>query len=268
MKNKPLIITLIVILSIIAVLLTIFLILAIFGIEFPLFINNNFSGINNKNIIFSQTYDAEDIEKIDVISEAGNVKILESSENNIKVTIHGKNDRNLKNIDFSNKDGVLKFEVRGMSNKIINFGFSTNDIVIYAPNDFIKEIKVKSDYGDVEIGNFENTSIDLDQDCGDIDVEKVKNAIIKSSYGDVKISSILNKCDIDLSCGDVKIQNLQINENSNIKNDLGDIKIEKTNDIYISAKTDLGDEKIENSNRHSEITLILKNSCGDIKVNN
>lgn len=267
MRNKPLIITLIVLLSIIAILLTVFLVLAIFGVEFPFFANNSFREVN-KNIIFSQNYEAEDIEKIDVISEAGNVKILESSENNIKVTIHGNNDKNLKNINFSNKDGVLKFEVRGMSNKIINFGFSTNDIVIYTPKEFIKEIKVKSNYGNVEIGKFENTSIDLNQDCGDIDIEKVKNAIIKSSYGDVKISSILNKCDIDLSCGDVKIQNLQINENSNIKNDLGDIKIEQTNDIFIDGKTDLGDEKIENSNRHSEITLTLNNSCGDIKVNN
>lgn len=268
MKNRSLIITLIIILSIIAILLTTFLIFAICEEEFPLFINNKFGKEINKNIIFSQTYESESIEKIEVVSEAGDVKILESPDNNIKVTIHGKNDKNLRDIDFLNKNGTLKFEIRGMSNKIINFGFYTNDIVIYAPKDVIKEIKVESDYGDIEIGNFENTSIDLNQDCGDIDVEKAKNAIIKSSYGDVKINSILNKCDIDLSCGDVKVQDLQINEVSNIKNDLGDIKIEHTNDIYIDAKTDLGDCKIEESNRHSEITLVLTNSCGDIKVNN
>lgn len=267
MKNRTLIITLIGILSIIAILLTIFLVLAILGKEIPLFANNSFSEIN-KNIIFEKVYEPELVEKIDIISDSGDVKILESSENNVKVTIHGKNDRGLKDINFSNVDGILKFEIRGMSNKIINFGFYTNDIVVYAPKEVIKEIKVKSNYGDIQIGDFEDTLIDLNQDCGDIDVGKAQNSIIKSSYGDVKINTILNKCDIDLSCGDVKIQNLQINENSVIKNDLGDIKIEQTNDIFIDAKTDLGDCKIKESNRHSEITLTIENSCGDIKVNN
>lgn len=268
MKNRSLIITLIVILSIIAILLTIFLVLALLGKEFPLFINNSFTRTNSRNVILAQTYETENVEKIDIISEAGDIKIFETSENNIKVTIYGKDDRNLKDIHFLNKDGILKFEIRGMSNKFMNFGFYTNDIVIYAPKEIIKEIKVNSNYGDIEIGDFENTLVDLDQDCGDINVETVKNAIIKSSYGDVKINSILNKCDINLSCGDVKIQNLQIKENSTIENSLGDIKIEQTNDIFIDGKTDLGDTKIEDSNRHSEITLTISNSCGDIKVNN
>mgnify|MGYP001049914978 FL=1 len=267
MRNKSLIITLIVLLSIIAILLTVFLVLAILGVEFPFFSNNNFREIN-KNIIFEQNFEPEHIDKIDIISDCGDIKILENSENNIKVTIYGRNDRSLKDINFSNEEGILKFEIRGMSNKIINFGFSENDIVIYAPKEIIKEIEIKSSYGDIEIGEFENALVDLKQDCGDIDIVKIQNAIIKSSYGDVKITSLLNKCDIDLSCGDIKIENLRINEDSIIKNDLGDIKIEKTNDIFIDGKTDLGDEKIENNNRHSEITLTLKNSCGDIKVNN
>ena len=265
MKNKTLIITLITLLSIIAILLTIFLIFGISGKELPLFMN---SKVIAKKVILEQTYEPEHIEKIDIISDCGDIKILETSENNIKVTIYGKSDKSLKDISFSNKDRILKYEIRGMSNKFINFGFSTNDIVIYAPKEVIKEIKVKSDYGDIEIGNFENTLVDLDQDCGDIDIQTVRNATIKSSYGDVKINSISNKCNIDLSCGDVKIENLQINENSKIKNDLGNIKIEQTNDIFIDSKTDLGEEKIENKNRHSEITLTISNSCGDIKVNN
>jgi len=248
MKNKSLIITLITLLSIIVILLTIFLILGISG---------KFTNIktSNRKIILDQTYEPEHVEKIDIVSE-------------VEVTIYGKSDKNLKNINISNKDKILKFEILGMSNKIVNFGFSPNDIVIYAPKEVINEIKIKSDYGDVEIGNFENTLIDLEQDCGDIDIETVKNTTIKSSYGDVKIKSILNKCNIDLSCGDVKIENLQINENSNIKNELGSIKIEQTNDIFIDSKTDLGEAKIENNNRHSEITLTISNSCGDIKVNN
>lgn len=49
---------------------------------------------------------------------------------------------------------------------------------------------------------------------------------------------------------------------------MGDVKIEEKNDIYVDAKVDLGDCKIGNNNRHSEITLKVDMSCGDIKIAN
>ena len=53
-----------------------------------------------------------------------------------------------------------------------------------------------------------------------------------------------------------------------INSDLGDIKIEETNDIYIETDVSLGDAKVNNNNRHSEIILSIENNLGDIKVNN
>ena len=46
----------------------------------------------------------------------------------------------------------------------------------------------------------------------------------------------------------------------------GDINIGQTYVILIDDKTDLGDVKIYQNNRHAEITLKIKNDCGDIKV--
>ncbi len=266
MKNRSLIITLIVLLSIIAILLTIFLIYALTEKDF---LFEYTSGINSKNVILEKDYSINEIEKLDITSDAGEVKILESEDDNIKLIVYGKSSKDLNNIKtFENRDKSLNLEVLGERNKFINFGFRSFDIVIYAPKEALKEIKINNDLGDIEIENFEEASISLDQDCGDIDIGKVKNVTIKSSYGDVKIVSISNKCNIDSDCGDIKIDNLQINENSLIKSDLGDVKIEKVNDVYIDAKTDLGDTKVSSNNRHSEITLTIENDCGDIKVNN
>ena len=66
----------------------------------------------------------------------------------------------------------------------------------------------------------------------------------------------------------IKIDKVQIAEDSYIKSDYGDVRIKETNDIYIDAKTDLGDVKINTNNRHSEITLKIEGDCGDIKVEN
>lgn len=114
----------------------------------------------------------------------------------------------------------------------------------------------------------ENASIDIKQDCGDVKLGKVKDITVKNSYGDIYIEKILNKCIVKSDCGDIKIEEIELKENSSIESDLGNIKIGKTNDIYIDAKTDLGDTKVNTNNRHSEITLKIEGSCGDIKVGN
>lgn len=262
MKNKPLIITLIVILLIIAILLTAYLIVGLrTGNIF--FYNNYFEVKENKNIIFDNIYKIEDIEKLEVISSAGDVNILESTDNNIRVIVYG---RNTDDINVSTNNENLKVDFTG-KNHFINFGFDIKDIDIYIPKDYSKYMKFDLDYGDLKIENFENAIVEIKQDCGDINIGTIKNSTINSSYGDVKINTILNKCDINLSCGDVKIENLNINENSLIENDLGDIKIKNTNDIFIDAKVDLGDIKVEKNNRTAEIVLKIENSCGDIKVN-
>ena len=63
-----------------------------------------------------------------------------------------------------------------------------------------------------------------------------------------------------------KIEDVQIKENSSIKSDLGDVKIDKINDIYVDAETDLGEVEVENNNRKSEIILEIECDCGDIKI--
>ena len=66
----------------------------------------------------------------------------------------------------------------------------------------------------------------------------------------------------------MKIKNIELKENSKIKNDLGDVKIGNTNDIYIDANVDLGEYKINKNNRYAESTLKIDVNCGDIKVEN
>jgi len=78
----------------------------------------------------------------------------------------------------------------------------------------------------------------------------------------------MNSCTIDASCGDIKIKNVKIKEDSVIKCDYGDIKIEESEDVYIDANVDFGEVKIKENDRHSEITLKIDADCGDIKVGN
>ena len=295
MKNKKLGIILIIVFSLLAIFLTFFMIgLINKKFKFP---NFRFSGKVSSEIILEETYENLFNEiKLDVA--AGNIEIKESEDSKIKVTIYG--DKELLKYDDNDNKLYIKLE----SKQCIGFCFNQtiNKVVIYLPQEYDEKINIENNYGDIEIGQFLKVNIDIREDCGDVSVLGGKEIRVKNNYGDIKIeeaysvdleesagdinigkvydakiennlgdiniNEVLNFVDIEEDCGDIKIDSLTINENSNIINNLGDIKIGSTNEIYIDAETDLGDIKINENFRKSEITLSIKNDCGDIKVNN
>lgn len=261
MSNRGLIITLIVILSIIAILLTILLIFAVTGRNNSQFVFN-FGG-KTDNIIFDESYDKASIKNIYLKSDTGDIDIKESQDEKVRVVIYGeRND----NVSVLAKDEALKIDIKNVK-RIFNFGIYKKDVIIYLPNDYSDTIDVEASYGDIDIENFENATMKVKEDCGNIKIQAVKDANIENSYGDIKVETITNKCNIKNNCGNIKIVNLDIKENSDIESDLGDIKIEKTSNVYVDAKVDLGDMKINENDRYSEVILKLRNNCGDIKVN-
>lgn len=221
----------------------------------------------SSNVIFDTSYNVSEVANLEILSVAGDVRLEENLEDKIKVVVYGENEEDL-SVDL--KENHLKVDYSKYKHKNVFFGFYfyCNDITVYLPKNYANEIAIKANYGDIKAIDLESASMSIDADCGDISLGKVKNALIKNDYGNVKIESILNRAQIDLSCGDVKINSVNLAENSSIVNNFGDIKIGQTNEIYIDAKMSLGDLKIANNNRHSEITLKIENDCGDIKVGN
>lgn len=262
MKNKGLIIALIVVLTIIIIGLVVILYMSLSG---KLNLLNGFKnlGVKSNNVIFDKVYEVDSIDNLEILSSAGDVSFKESTDGNIRVVAYGQNANDLK---VSLDARKLKVDYSGYKNVGISFNFYTNDIIIYIPSDYSKEINIDNDYGDCDIIDLENATININEDCGDIKIGKIKNISIQNDYGDIDIDTILNRCDIKSDCGDIKIDTVQIKENSTIKSDYGDIKIKKINDIYIDAKTDLGDVKVNANNRLSEIILNIEGDCGDIKV--
>ncbi|MBQ2937858.1 MAG: DUF4097 family beta strand repeat protein [Clostridia bacterium] len=262
MKNKGLIITLIIILLIIITGLIVFLYLSLSGkLNFQLGFKN--LGTKSSNIIFDNSYELDSIDNLEILSTAGNINFKDSTDGKIRVVVYGQNNDELK---VSLEENKLKVDYSEYKNVSIGFNFYINDIIIYIPKDYSKEINIDADYGDIEIIDLENATINIKEDCGNVKLGKVKNTSIENSYGNVEIAEILNKFTIESDCGNIKIDKVQITENSYIKSDYGNVKIKETNDIYIDAKTDLGDVNVNTNNRHSEITLKIEGDCGDIKV--
>lgn len=260
MKNNGLIITMIILLVIIVAILIAILCLGISGkISFMGFIRNK-----SRNIVYDEKYETEKIENIKIKSSAGDIKFQESDDEKIRVVVYGEKENQ---INVEQNGDTLKVESIQKSH-IFGFNIRLNDIIIYLPKEYEKQIEIDSDLGDIEIISLENASIKIEQNCGDINLGKIKNVEIDNDLGSTEIEEVLNSLNIKSNCGDIKINKVTLLENSKIENDLGDVKIGETNDVYIDANCDLGDKKIKNSNRQSEITLKIDVDCGDIKVEN
>lgn len=266
MKYKGLIITLIILLLILIFGLSAFLVIALkSGVNFK---NGMFNiSSNNTNIIYEKEFGLENIKNINIQQDAGDIKIKETSDNFIKVVLYGENESDAK-VELNNEKLNINSTHRTKKFIFFNFNITTNDIIIYIPSSYSNEIKIRNNYGNCEIEDLENATINIDSDAGNVELGKIKNANLKSDCGNIKIDEILNKCDIKNSCGNIKIDTMNIQENSKIKADLGNIEINNTNNIFIDADVDLGKIKINNNNKNSDIVLKIKCDCGNVTINN
>lgn len=260
MKNKTGIIFLIILLSIIIFGLVMFLVRYLCGGEYGMI---NF-GTRSKNIIYNETFSANDIQDIDITQSAGDITFKESSNDTIEVVVYGDNQND---VDVNLNYNKLSIDYKER-HRFIWFGFGSfkNDIVIYIPAHYQHEITIKNNYGNCELGNLENATLEVECDAGNVEVGKIRNANIQCDLGGVKASEILNRCNISVDSGNVKIDRLSIQENSFVKADLGNVTIDEINDIYVDAKVDLGNSTVNGSNRNSNVTLKVECDCGNIKV--
>ena len=261
MKNKGIIITLIILLSVIIFFLVMFLVMCLTGrIKGILF----FSTKKSTNVIFDKTYSVEDINNIDIKQDSGNVIFKETSEDNIQVVVYGENESDV-DVNF-NQNNLSIDNTNNQKFTFFSFGVIAKDIVIYIPSTYNKTIKIKSNYGNCEMLDLENAIVDIDCNCGNVKLGKIRNANVKCNLGNTEIKEILNRCNIKADCGNIEIDTISIQEDSTIKVDLGNVNINKTNDIYIETDVDLGKTNISQNNRNSEITLKINCDCGNVTV--
>ena len=297
MNNKTPKIILIVFLSILVIGLSIFFVNILTNKNFR-FGHFSFGHKVSNELVFNQEYETV-FDTIKIDSKSSDIEVKEGNESKVKVVIYG--DKDETNVEVVNNKLNIKSNEKGCIGFCFNMTIAK--IEVYLPSSYSGNINIENNYGDVNIGNFDNLilyatldagdikvdslktgkiknsygdikisgyskELNIDQDCGDVEVSEVDRIKLENNYGDINIGKVNEYLQIKEDCGDVKIDSLNLKENSSIHNSYGDIKIGSTNEIYINAKTSLGDTKINNNYQKSYVTLTIDNSCGDIRVNN
>ena len=295
LKNKKgLIIFLIILLAIISILLIVFMIGSINGkFRFSNLITHKVSN----ELVLDEYYD-NTFSIINVSASASEIYVKESLEEKVRVVIYGNKDKI--DVKVNNNELLISSTEKGCT--WFCFNKTVARIEIYLPKNYKNTLDITNNYGDIEIGEFLNATIHINEDCGDVEIDggnniavdndygdvtigtahianieescgdikinSVNELVAENNYGDIKVDSVNSYFNVSNDCGDIKIEKVNIEKNSYIKDDFGNIKLGSTNEIYIDAKTDLGDVKINNNYHKSDIILTIKNDCGDIEVGN
>lgn len=288
MKNKPLIVTNIILLCcIIAGLLT-FMVL---GITKKL----NFWDFSS-NVNINETYQATEFKSFLVNVKSYDVYIKEGNADEVKVEVIGR-EKAKKDISVELNNNNLEIRQSGST---VCFGFCFNDskiVITLSKNyDYIFDIKstsgnivsdldfnsdssitsisgdislrsvlkadIKSTSGNITLNKLSEGSIK--STSGDIEVNYIQNVNLSSTSGSIDINKWIGSGVVNTTSGDIEVNSFEITNNTKVSSTSGDVDIRLKNDAYIFAQTNSGDKKIKASK--GEYELNIKTTSGDITV--
>lgn len=230
--------------------------------------------------VVDETFEIEDFDDVDINIDAANVEVVESEDNKVKVEIYAKNKEDY-NVSIEDRKLVVKEITR---NKIrFSLGEKNKRVIVSLPKGYANKMDIKTDAGNVKVASFEEASININTDAGNIDlgknndvtiktdagnikIEESKKIEIKTDAGNVKVGKVTEKIKVKVDAGNVTVEEADLKADSSIETNFGNINIEKKNDLNIETKTDAGKVNVENNNRKADVTLNIESDCGNINV--
>ena len=242
-NNRGLLITLIVLLSFIAVLLSGILVFSMSSNA------QSFLPLKTKTIC-DESYSTEEISNISIDSAAGDIVVRTSKDGNIRLVAEGINENS---VETDTSGDTLNISSHETNHKWNFFNFNSHnigtEIILYIPKDF-NALDIKLNFGDVEIENELNTRLTVENNMGDIDAKVLGGAF-----------------NLHTDMGDIEINRINITENSSATTSMGDIEIEKADGVNINAKTSMGNCDVKNNTPSSSIILTAETTMGNVEIN-
>ena len=194
---------------------------------------------NNENLkSFEETY--EGVEKIELDSVASNITIKQGEQ--FKIEANTKNGITSK---FNNETLYIEEKTKFFSNS----GLS-GEIIIYVPANLnLRELKIDSGAGKLDIDSISSSSFDIDHGAGTLKISNSNfdKVDIDGGAGAIEIkSSNLNNLDFDAGVGKIDIE-ANITGNSKISAGVGEINITlfgREEDYKINTEKGIGSIKI------------------------
>lgn len=244
-------------------------ILLVVGYFGYLFYKNDFDfnktfgiGVSDKLI---EEKEIDVLKEINIDFNTSNLEIKHSEDNKFKVLLYS--DR-VEKYTLASEEGILKVSFKEKKLKFWKrlFNHKISRVLIYVPKDFEGNINVNGDVGDIDIDDYQFTILKTKLNVGDIYVDGIKDATIDLDVGSVKVKKAYSNFNINVNTGDVRMKEANVLVDSSIKVDIGNVRIEETNDINIKTKVDVGKVDVEKNNENAFSKLDINVNVGNITV--
>jgi DUF4097 and DUF4098 domain-containing protein YvlB len=259
------------------------IVLLIVGIAGTVVLGGSVLSIGPKVEIDEQkTFDANEINRIDVKTDIGDVNIMESESNKIEVHIYGEVSKNQKDryqIEIEqNGDTVIvtsKVKKKLFSLPFVSFNGGKRAIDIAIPKGMINQLEVDSDVGDINMEQVSVKELDISTDVGKIkaDYLEVVKAAIETNVGDTDIKNATGKFDIESDTGKVKLYMETITEDINIESNVGEVVVhvgDSRDTVALDLDTSVGDIDVNGTymmgKNENGPTVTVKTDVGDIVI--
>ncbi|GAA5415922.1 hypothetical protein Pryu01_00954 [Paraliobacillus ryukyuensis] len=268
-------------------------IIGIIGIVF--FREDLFAIGDYEKITENKTFDASNIEALDVAVNVADTTIEQSADSSIHVHLVGKvSERTQKQMKYEvyEEAGTVIIQLNQTGAQWFNFSilpslsFNKLDLVIQLPDKMFKKLMLSSDVAELNIlyGDFQ--SVNITSDVGDIQIENTKTSqvTIEADDGDIDIENGLGSWEITSDVGDTDISLDTWNNDVLIYTNVGEIDVELPvlpNQFKMDLASDVGEvettgipqsrEASDDDNVYLEIgadgpLLQLKSDVGDVGV--
>lgn len=215
--------------------------------------------ISKGELLLDETYEVKDL---DINIDTSSLNIHSTDDSKIRVVIYGGKEDKVEIKDNEILDVIYK-----RKNSFFSFGFKNYRVDVYLPNNYENNINATTTTGSVKSDAFLK-NIKLKVNTGSINLDRVENVDADVDTGSVKIEEVTNKATVISDTGSIKINNLNIKEDSLIKADTGSIRINNVPDgLYIEAHANTGSIKNNAiSDRFGKITLKVEAGTGSIRI--
>lgn len=247
-------------------------------------------------LVLEQTYDTV-INEININTKMTDIDIKHSTDDTIKVITYGEKDY----IKLNERNNKLSIDIDNKSLIFFKFYSYISKVELYIPSNYNRLIRINNEFGNINIGEFDNLTLDVKQKIGNLSInsldfiktenkngnikidrvvkarlsnkngkiiiKEVDDLVIDNVNGNVTIENLNEYLKINLDSGNIKIDSINLTKDSIINLRYGNVIINEIKDINVDAKTDRGKKEVKNNNNKSDIKLKIHNKSGDIKVN-
>lgn len=203
-------------------------------------------GISEERVL-----NGEEIDQIQVETDIASIKINESSDEQLYVSLNGMMDEKSKenyrfSVESHGNQAEIIFDVNE-NNRFSFFEFNNlnTELIISLPKKSFKEVDIHSNVGKIEIGTIRAEELVVGTNVGKIALGEYigKQAELKTDVGKIEVKKAIGQMNIETNTGNVYLGMDKIDEDINIKSNTGKVEVvamNKPNFLTLDLKSDIG----------------------------